>query len=69
MTNDEKKVQGHLSISTPEIARKVLKAPYGATEVLLFEALIGLKFILTDVKNNKAQSYYESYGFKAFKGR
>jgi predicted GNAT family N-acyltransferase len=102
ITNDQKKVHGYFSISTSEIARKVVKAPHGTTysnvpsaligrlardidskghgvgEVLLFEALkqivsisnlIGLKFILTDAKNNKAQSFYESYGFKAIKGQ
>ena len=46
-------------------------------ESLLFEALknivsisslIGLKFILTDAKDMKARSFYESYGFKVIKG-
>lgn len=50
----------------------------GVGEILLFEALkqivsisnfIGLKVILTDAKDNKAQAFYESYGFKAIKGQ
>ncbi len=41
LTNDEKKILGYFSISTSEIARKVVKASHGTTYANVPSALIG----------------------------
>ncbi|MGE3610460.1 MAG: GNAT family N-acetyltransferase [Bacteriovoracaceae bacterium] len=50
----------------------------GIGELLLFESLknivsisdlIGIKVIITDAKDNKAQDFYMKYGFKAVRGQ